>query len=187
MSRKEDTAPNRGPTTRRADMSTSVISTGAARRDTLGRRIGFNWWREYVMNHYTGAELHWLRLRDSGEAINTGTVVAGQKRYAEAVELLAPAEPIARQAFTGAYGAWLARLLLNLGRARGGLGEFAAAERGLLEAQPLFEQTLGPKHRDTRGCAQAVVELYVAWDQAEPGKGHDAKAASWRSKLDAGK
>jgi serine/threonine protein kinase/Tfp pilus assembly protein PilF len=119
--------------------------------------------------------------------INTGTVVAGQKRYAEAVELLAPAEPIARQAFTGAYGAWLARLLLNLGRARGGLGEFAAAERGLLEAQPLFEQTLGPKHRDTRGCAQAVVELYVAWDQAEPGKGHDAKAASWRSKLDAGK
>ncbi len=82
MSRKEDTAPNRGPTTRRADMSTSVISTGAARRDTLGRRIGFNWWREYVMNHYTGAELHWLRLRDSGEAINTGTVAGASPETA---------------------------------------------------------------------------------------------------------
>lgn len=74
--------PNRGPTTRRADMSTSVISTGAARRDTLGRRIAFNWWREYVMNHYTGAELHWLRLRDSGEAINTGTVAGASPETA---------------------------------------------------------------------------------------------------------
>ena len=59
-----------------------AISTGAARRDTLGRRIGFNWWREYVMNHYTGAELHWLRLRDSGEAINTGTVAGASPETA---------------------------------------------------------------------------------------------------------
>ncbi len=117
--------------------------------------------------------------------INTGTVLQGQGRFAESVELLAPAEAIARKAFTGAYGAWLARLLLNLGRARAGLGQFAAAEGNLLEAQPLFAKTSGETHKDTRGCTQAVVEFYAAWDKAESGKGYDGKAAQWRAKLEA--
>jgi len=30
-----------------------------------------------------------------------------------------------------------------------------------------------------------LVDLYTAWDAAEPGKGYDAKAAEWRGKLPA--
>lgn len=30
------------------------------RRDRLGRRIGRNWWREYVTNAYRDARDHWL-------------------------------------------------------------------------------------------------------------------------------
>ena len=30
-----------------------------------------------------------------------------------------------------------------------------------------------------------MVELYTAWEIAEPGKGHDAKAAAWTKKLEA--
>jgi hypothetical protein len=29
------------------------------------------------------------------------------------------------------------------------------------------------------------VDLYTAWDKAEPGKGYAAKAANWKAKLDA--
>ena len=29
------------------------------------------------------------------------------------------------------------------------------------------------------------MDLYTAWDKAEPGKGYAAKAANWKAKLDA--
>ena len=38
--------------------------------------------------------------------------------------------------------------------------------------------------RQTKPCLEALVKLYESWDAAEPGKGHDAKAAEWRAKLD---
>jgi hypothetical protein len=34
---------------------------------------------------------------------------------------------------------------------------------------------------------QALIDLYTAWDKAEPGKGYDTKAAEWHAKLDAAK
>jgi hypothetical protein len=30
---------------------------------------------------------------------------------------------------------------------------------------------------------QGLVDLYTAWDKAEPGKGYDLKAAEWKAKL----
>jgi hypothetical protein len=72
---------------------------------------------------------------------------------------------------------------MNLGKARTGLGQFADAETDLLEAQPIFVKTRGPKHKETRECTQAVIDLYTAWDAAERGKGYDAKAAEWKRKL----
>lgn len=46
------------------------------RRDRRGRRIGYNWWREYNCGILREAESAWQALKESGEAIMT-TAVAG--------------------------------------------------------------------------------------------------------------
>lgn len=46
------------------------------RRDSRGRRIGRNWWREYNCNLLNEAEVAWQSLKESGEAIMT-TDIAG--------------------------------------------------------------------------------------------------------------
>lgn len=74
---------------------------------------------------------------------------------------------------------------MNLGMARTGLREFAAAEAKLLQSHPIFVQTRGPTHKETRECTQALLDLYTAWHAAEPGRGRDAKAATWKAKLEA--
>jgi hypothetical protein len=61
------------------------------------------------------------------------------------------------------------------------------AESNFLEAHPIYLQSLGPTQKDTLDCVQALVDLYTAWDKAEPGKGYDAKAAEWQAKLPATK
>jgi hypothetical protein len=37
--------------------------------------------------------------------------------------------------------------------------------------------------RDRTNVLSGFVELYDAWNAAEPDKGHDAKAAEWRAKF----
>ena len=56
-----------------------------------------------------------------------------------------------------------------------------------LEAHAMYlaAKDRGPTHKDTLGCVQALVDLYAAWDKAEPGKGYGDKAAEWKAKLDA--
>jgi tetratricopeptide (TPR) repeat protein len=115
-----------------------------------------------------------------------GGLLEKQGNHDAAEKLLAPAEPATRKAFTGDNAYRLASLLLHLGKARTGLGEFTAAEANLLEAQPIFVHARGPEHdRGMRECAQAIVDLYTAWNTKEPGKGYDAKAVEWKKKLDA--
>jgi serine/threonine protein kinase len=116
-------------------------------------------------------------------------VVQSQAR--EALDFGAPYEPAARKVFTGGNARRLADFLAWLGSARVGLGydfeRFTLAEANLLEAYPIYLNTKnrGPTHKDTLECAQTLVDLYAAWDAAEPGKGYDAKAAEWKAKLDA--
>ncbi len=116
-----------------------------------------------------------------------------QKNAREAPDLLTPFEPAARNAFTGGNARRLADFLTVFGRARVGVGydpaRFARAESNLLEAHPIFVAApdRGPTHKDTLACVQGLIDLYTAWDAAEPGKGYDAKAAEWRGKLDADK
>ena len=73
------------------------------------------------------------------------------------------------------------------GRARAGLakepGGFATAEADLLEAQSVLAKLRGEKDKETREWTQGLVDLYAAWDRAEPGNGYDAKAAAWQTKL----
>ena len=116
-----------------------------------------------------------------------------QDQFREALDLVAPYEPAARKAFTGGNAPRLADFLTAFGRARAGVGfdaeRFALAEANLLEAHPIYlaAKDRGPTHKDTLECVRALVDLYTAWNAAEPGKGHDARAAEWKSTLDAAK
>ncbi len=120
---------------------------------------------------------------------NLGGLLRDQGKQQEAIDLLSPAEPATCKAFTGGNAWRLAAFLTTLGRARVALGydaeRFKLAESNLLEAHPIFVQTRGETHKDTLGCEQGLIDLYIAWDAGEPGKGYDVKAAEWKAKLDA--
>ena len=103
--------------------------------------------------------------------INTGGALQAQGKNAEAVKLLDGVEPAARNAFKGANARWVAKLLTRRGKARMVLGKLDAAEKDLLEAHPLFVSSRGEKHRETRECVQALVDLAAARRVAGPGRG----------------
>jgi len=109
--------------------------------------------------------------------------MVAEGKYAGAEQLLAPFETTTRAAFTGTNARRVGAFLMVLGKARAGQGKFAAAEPNLLEAQPILLATRGPQHPETRECTQAIIDLYSAWNGTDPGKGHDAKASDWKSKL----
>lgn len=46
----------------------------ADRLDKRGRRIGRNWWREYIVQTLRDAEDAWQALRESGAPIHSGLV-----------------------------------------------------------------------------------------------------------------
>ena len=111
-----------------------------------------------------------------------GGLLDAQHKYGDAQVLLAPLEAEARGAGTAYYKGPHARILRNLGVARTQLGQFAAAEADLLTARAAYMSNVLDA-REMRKCAQAIVDLYDAWNRAEPGKGYAAKAAEWKRKL----
>jgi serine/threonine protein kinase len=123
--------------------------------------------------------------------INLGRALQALGRGQEAIDLLAPIEPVARKVFTGSNVRRLANLLVVLARARVASGvdldRFRISEANLLEAHPILVKFRGEGHRDTLHCVQGLIELHAAWDAATPGQGHDATAAQWRARLDAAK
>src|SRR5262249_39668894 len=74
-----------------------------------------------------------------------------------------------------------------LGKARAGLAsqpaDYAAAEADLLEAHAVFAKRRGEEDKETRDWVQGLVDLYTAWDRADPGQGYAAKAEAWRVML----
>jgi tetratricopeptide (TPR) repeat protein len=116
---------------------------------------------------------------------NLGDVLRLQGRPAEAIELLAPAEPAARRVFTGSNAVRLGRFLLSLGSARAAAGAFEAAEANLNEVQTIFSAAKGVTDGDHAKALSALIDLYEAWDAAEPDNGHAACAAEWRAARDA--
>jgi len=121
-----------------------------------------------------------------------GGLLADRGMHPEAFELVEPAESEARKAFIEGNQRDLGLFLTALARARIGLGydpdRFALAQNNLLEAHAIYfaAPDRGPSHKDTLECVQALVDLYTAWDAAEPGKGYDEKAAEWRAKMPIG-
>lgn len=43
----------------------SPVPGGTGRRDKRGRRIGYNWWREYVWEQWYAADALWREQRDA--------------------------------------------------------------------------------------------------------------------------
>jgi tetratricopeptide (TPR) repeat protein len=58
---------------------------------------------------------------------------------------------------------------------------YAEIEEQLLAARAALDEAELPTTRDR--CTRTVVEFYVAWDVAEPGRGHAAAADRWRKQL----
>ena len=74
---------------------------------------------------------------------------------------------------------------LKLGRALAGLNRFTEAEPELIESERVLSTAQGVPPGRHKQCVEELVKMYESWDKAEPGKGHDAKAAEWKAKLDA--
>ncbi len=72
---------------------------------------------------------------------------------------------------------------LKLGRVLTGLSRFADAEPELVESERVLAKARGAPPGRHKQCLGAIITLYESWDRAEPGKGYDAKAAEWKSKL----
>lgn len=47
--------------------TTLALVRESVRRDKRGRRIGYNWWREYNMDIWSSAHAAWSARRESGE------------------------------------------------------------------------------------------------------------------------
>ena len=116
---------------------------------------------------------------------NPWKLLVAQGKFAEAEKLLAPLEAQAHGAAYRDNADVLATSMMSLGMARTGLAEFTVAEPDLLWAQPILVRWNGPNGKPTRKCTQALIDLYTAWNTAQPGKGYDVKAAEWKRKLDA--
>ena len=114
-----------------------------------------------------------------------GGILIDQQRYADAETLLSAAEPAARKGYTGTSESWLSVFLRVLGSARAGLERFPEAEANLIEAHAIAVKTRGQAHSETRTCVESLVGMYQSWEKSDPGKGHAAAAAEWKSKLDA--
>jgi serine/threonine protein kinase/tetratricopeptide (TPR) repeat protein len=112
-----------------------------------------------------------------------GKLLVAQGNYAEAEKLLSPSEAAARKTLGGEAPRQFALFLLDLGKARTASREFATAQANLLEALSIYSKAHGANDKYARLCTQAIIDLYVAWNAAEPGKGYDAKAVEWKRKL----
>ncbi len=119
--------------------------------------------------------------------IAMGELRVAQKKFAAAEELLEPIEEPARKAFTGGNAGSVANLLKSLGIARAAgarrPADFPPAEARLLEAHAIYLEAPGVERKVVRQCEQALVDLYAAWNRAEPHKGYDAKGAEWAATL----
>jgi serine/threonine protein kinase/Tfp pilus assembly protein PilF len=116
-----------------------------------------------------------------------GLLLRAQGKCREALGVLAPAEPLIREAFKGSNAPRLASYLITLARCRLEAGEgpqrFALAEAGLLEARSILVDSPADASTEAIECARALVELYSAWHAVAPGGGYDASATRWRKVL----
>jgi len=104
---------------------------------------------------------------------------------------LAGAEPLAREGVamsertSGKDHSGTGNVRTKLGRALAGMNRFTEAETELIESERVLSTAQGVPPGRHKQCVDELVTMYESWDKAEPGKGHDAKAAEWKAKLEA--
>ncbi|MFG0285561.1 MAG: tetratricopeptide repeat protein [Phycisphaerales bacterium JB039] len=115
---------------------------------------------------------------------NLGRLLRKMGRLSEAETLGAEAVRGARARFAPTHDFRVAATW-QYGISLTSLRRFAEAEEALLEAYSgAVARTHGrPDHPAVGQYCQAVIDLYSAWDAAEPDQGYDLKAAEWRAKL----
>jgi len=113
-----------------------------------------------------------------------GLALVGQHRGAEA-------EPFLRQCLA-ASEASLPPDSWEVGHVRSALGAAVLDSGSFAEAEPLLRKGFEEMEADPatpvlrlRNGARRLVDLYTAWDAAEPGNGRVGEAARWKSRLDA--
>ncbi|UCD74717.1 MAG: serine/threonine protein kinase [Phycisphaerales bacterium] len=129
------------------------------------RAFGDNHQSTMVAIHNMGRLLRDLGRLEEAEALGAQTVAWARESLPDGHPSIA--------AFLRSYGITLFKLQ-----------RFDEAESALLEAYEVIEDVAGPNHARTIGVAQAIVELYDAWHEAEPDHSHDAKAAAWRARIE---
>jgi tetratricopeptide (TPR) repeat protein len=112
---------------------------------------------------------------------NYGAALRAQGRCEEAIVYLRQALDASRKALppdspgTAYVLGWLGSCLSSLGR-------HAEGEPLLIEAHGIISRAMSPGHPIARQMARDLSTLYKAWNTAEPGKGHDAKAGEWEAR-----
>ena len=112
---------------------------------------------------------------------NLGTLLRDAGRLAEAEPLYREALDNRRRVLSDEHPHTLVSIG-NMGILLSRKGSHAEAEPFLLESFEKRARTLGDTHPLTVAAIGALADLYAAWDAAEPGKGHGAKAAEWKAR-----
>jgi serine/threonine protein kinase/tetratricopeptide (TPR) repeat protein len=113
---------------------------------------------------------------------NLAELLREQGKFAEAEPLAREALAIRRSALPAGHPD-TADILYNLGLLLKDQAKFAEAEAALTEAEQIYIGAEGIPATNHDDCVEALVGLYSDWNQSEPGKGYDARAAHWRAKL----
>jgi len=117
---------------------------------------------------------------------NLGTLLRDAGRLAEAEPLYREALEKRRRVLSEEHPHTLVSLG-NMGILLARQGKPAEAEPFLLDSHEKRSRVLGEQHPLTVAAIGALVDLYTAWDTAEPGKGYGARAAEWQARKDARK
>ncbi len=113
---------------------------------------------------------------------NMGNLLQEQGKLEEAEPYYREAMEKSRQVLGEEHPTTLT-FIHNMGFLLQDQGKLDQAETYFREALEKSRRVLGEEHPDTLACVQGLVDVYTAWDKAEPGKGYDAKAAEWKAKL----
>ena len=115
---------------------------------------------------------------------NLGALLRDLGRLEEAAELATAAVEGSRRTLGDAH-AQTATFLGQRARTLAAMKRFPEAESDALLGRQSLDAAFGAAHEKTRSAIQILVDVYRAWDTAEPGAGHDVQATDWKAKLDA--
>lgn len=76
----------------------------------------------------------------------------------------------------------MAATLIGHGKCLRAMGRYANSETALLEAYQTLVASRGEDTDNARTVAGELASLYAAWDEAQPGAGHDLSREEWAAR-----